>query len=469
MAVSDLSDFQRGALEQIREVQPEYVVAQVETWMKTSFMSGGSRNWEDLQRAVQLFGPLALDRRRILHNYHNGCWEPSGAIEVRRRVMGLLGQAAIDRPTKEVLARLSVGQSLIDGVGPARYVNFRNGMLDLQDLTLKVHAPEYYSTVQLTVDWNPEAACPRFEHWLESTIDPEVHDILLQVIGATIYSGMPFQRVVALIGKGFNGKGTLERIMRALLPPDAVSSISLNDLATHQFYRAELYGKTANICGDIERFGVSGTAMIKMLTGQDRITAEKKFADPFQFTSQAQLVFSGNEMPRSSDGSFGWHRRWLIVPMVRQIEGVADRGLEEALTHRQELEGVTLLAIEAIRRALAHGDFLEPAACSRAQEAYRRDCDPTVAFIESELLFGARTATGEPSSITRSELYNRFRDFCLSEDLTPAPRPALYSAVRRHGGSQVSDAQPTAGTRERVFVGLAFRSQASDAEGRNSI
>jgi len=461
--MSELSKSQRRALTELREVTTAVELKRVRTWMSSGFMAGRSKNWEDLQDAVLLFGPLALDRGRTLHHYRDGVWIPGGDLEVRRRVVGLLGQAAIDRPTKEILSRLAVDKPRIDGVGPARYINFRNGMLDLRDGVLHDHDPKHYSTVQLTVGWNPDATCPGFEHWLNTTIDPEVHDVLMQVIGATIYTGMPFQRVVALIGPGYNGKGTLERVIRALLPSGAVSSISLSDLAMHQFFRADLYGKTANLCGDIERFGVSGTAMIKMLTGQDRITTEKKYAHPFAFTSQAQLVFSGNAMPPSSDGSYGWHRRWLIVPMLRQIEGPPDRGLEEALTQEQELEGIALLAVRAIQRALVHGDFIEPVVCVRAQEEYRRACDSVVAFIESELTFGASTPTGEPAVITRSELYDRYMKYCLDEDVVPKSRPALYDGLRKTGRSQVKEVKPGAGTRERVFEGVAFRDPAFPA------
>lgn len=467
--MSDLSKSQLNALDELRRLNDEETVERVRAWMVAGFMAGRSRNWEDLEEAVLAFGPLALDGRRTLHKYRDGVWVPNGKIEVRRRLAGLLGQAPIDRPAQEILGRLSIRDPLIDGVGPSRFINFRNGMLDLHDSVLVNHDPEHYSTFQLTVDWNPHATCPRFKHWLDSTIDPEVHDILLQVIGATIYAGMPFQRVVALIGPGYNGKGTLERVMRALLPLDAVSSISLSDLATRQFHQAELYGKTANLCGDIERLTISGTAIIKMLTGQDRITTEKKFADPFAFTSQAQLVFSGNAMPPTTDGSHGWHRRWLIIPMLRQIEGRPDRGLEQELMQAQELEGIALLAVRAIQQALAHGNFIEPSACIRAQEAYRLECDSVSAFIESELVFGVRTQSEESAVIRRSVLLDRYVAYCVDADVACKSPNALYDGLKQAGRSRVCEIRPGGESRERGFSGFSFRHPPAGPYGRGGL
>jgi putative DNA primase/helicase len=43
--------------------------------------------------------------------------------------------------------------------------------------------------------------------------------------------------------------------------------------------------------------------MFKSITGCDRVTAEIKYRDSFEFTPFARLLFSANRLPAGSDAS----------------------------------------------------------------------------------------------------------------------------------------------------------------------
>jgi hypothetical protein len=69
---------------------------------------------------------------------------------------------------------------------------------------------------------------------------------------------------------------------------------------------------------------------------KDRITGERKHRDPFAFRSYAKLLFSANSIPRSSDRSYAYHRRWIIIPFSRVFDGQGNNPAPD-LTLRQKL------------------------------------------------------------------------------------------------------------------------------------
>ena len=79
------------------------------------------------------------------------------------------------------------------------------------------------------------------------------------------------------------------RLVTALLGLENCSAVTLHDLVSNRFRAAELYGRLANIAGDLDGGWLTSTAMFKMVTGGDTIGAERKFGQPFSFTPAARL------------------------------------------------------------------------------------------------------------------------------------------------------------------------------------
>ena len=65
----------------------------------------------------------------------------------------------------------------------------------------------------------------------------------------------------------------------------------------------------------------SSRAEPNIITGGDRLPAEYKYADCFEFDSFVRLVFSANNPPRSEDSSPAFFDRWLVVPFDRTFRG----------------------------------------------------------------------------------------------------------------------------------------------------
>lgn len=455
------SKIQNQILRELRTRNPEADVAEVERLMRNRFRIDGKGRllWESLEDSVRLFSPFGIDSGKAILYYQDGVWKRNGDDEVKRLAMGLLGQDGTPKEANTTAERIRANSPKVEGIGPSRFINFRNGMLDLETLELVPHSPDFGSTVQLLVDWDPRAEAPNFAAWLASTVDSDLHDVIKQVIGAALFPGSPFQVAVALIGPGGNGKGTLERTIRKILPKDAVSSVDLAELATNRFAAADLYGATTNLCGDIQPFTITNTALFKKLTGDDEIRAERKYGQPFNFTSEAFLIFSGNAMPPSSDPSEGWARRWHIIPMERPISGPFDSSIEARMQTAEELNGIAYIAVHALLDALKARAFSEPPACRLAKEAYRRHCSSVHAFIEEALEVGV-IAPDAAGFVSRSEIATAYHTYCIHTDSRREANSALYTALLRIGGGKVRERSKRLGSdrrSERGFEGVQVR------------
>ena len=140
-------------------------------------------------------------------------------------------------------------------------------------------------------------------------------ELVLEVIGYATYPANPYRVAVLLLGPGRNGKSILLRLLTALLGPENVAAMPLQVLAENRFAPAELLGKLANVCGDLDAREVRRSDQFKIITGGDEVFVERKFGHPFKFTPFALPVFSANEAPISSDQSEAWFDRWLIIPI----------------------------------------------------------------------------------------------------------------------------------------------------------
>jgi putative DNA primase/helicase len=368
----------------------------------------GLRTYEAVFR-VRAEGPLAYGVDGRFWSYACGVWRPAGR-EVNRRVCSVLGNRYRSSLGKAVVEVLAAELPEI-AVEPTIPINFVNGMLRWDarpDAMLVGHHPEFWSTIQLPVSWVPDATCPEFDAFVAQSVPADDQLRLWQVTGYLMMAGNPLQRAFLLHGGGGNGKGVYLAVLRALLGRDNVSSMPLHDLAGDKFATAQLHNRLANICGDIDTTYIEHTGRIKELTGEDTVNAQHKYGQPFDFEPWTKMIFSANGIPGAADSSTGWTRRWEVVGFPYP-PSKPDRKLKARLTEPDQLEGIAVKAIAALRMLMQAGDFDHGESAMAAHGRFARKSNKVLAWMHEE-------GHMDPSSwYPKSTLWAKFRSWDAEE------------------------------------------------------
>lgn len=376
--------------------------------------------------AIRALGPVVPGIDGRLYRYADGVYRGDGESFARVSVRRLLGSQFKRRHTDEALAYLRAFECVVSDRQPEGPINVRNGLLEWsgERPVLRPHDPEIVSTIQIPIAWNPEARCPRIEAFLASVV-PDAIKFVLEVIGYALLPANPLRVAVLLLGPGRNGKSVLLMMVKALIGAENVSVVPLQVMTENRFAAAELFGKLANICGDLDARALKQTDSFKMLTGGDPMLAERKHRDHFTFQPFALPIFSANEPPQSSDQTEAWFDRWIVVPMERRIpESEIDPHLASKLTTREELEGLLVLAVEGLQRVMARGRFDLPDSVQRARLAYRERLDTVAGFVGEECQL-------EPDAWTqRSALYVAYRRWATDGGRLPVSAATFNEHLR---------------------------------------
>jgi len=301
----------------------------------------------------------------------------------------------------------------------------RNGVLDRRTRTLAPYTPEKPFIAKITAAYDPDADCPAFEEYLGETFHPDDIPLIEEIIGDLLYRSYWHKKSVMLLGAGDNGKSVLLFVEGSLLGTENISTRGLQDLDRDRFAKADLFGKFANIHADISSTALAKTGAFKMLTGGDRIAAEKKYQQPFSFVNYAKLHFSANELPFTKDQTPAFFDRWLLIeppyrfvdnPRAESNEKRRNPRLLEQLITGEEISGILNIALDGLDRLLSNGRFSESKASEAVRERWIARTDSLQAFVSKCV------SVKKGCFVTKESFYLSYQDFCEEHSLGAAEK-----------------------------------------------
>lgn len=157
-------------------------------------------------------------------------------------------------------------------------INLRNGVLDISTLKLKPHSPDYYSTIQLPITYNPHEKCPRFEQFIQEITggDNELGSVIQQMVGYCLCHNTKAEKAFFLYGSGKNGKSVLAKIIELLVGSENVSNVKLSQL-NESFGLSSMVNKNVNISAENELTGKFDTGNFKAIISGDTINVTRKY------------------------------------------------------------------------------------------------------------------------------------------------------------------------------------------------
>ncbi len=402
---------------------------------------------------------FARDAGGKLYFFSDGFYKPGGETAVKKAVKHLLEEWKLSKAWSSHQASEAVEYIRVDApelwdAPQADVMNLSNGLLNVRERKLKPHDPAFLSAVQLPVAYDPAAACPAWVKFIHEVFPEDAVDLAWQIVAWVMIPDNIRQLAILLLGEGANGKSTFLAAINAFIGRRNVTGLSLHKLESDKFSVARLVGKLANICPDLPSAHLAGTSVFKALTGGDVLAAERKYADSFEFSPFAKLIFSANHAPRSQDSSQAFFRRWLVVPFERTFEPsqqIPRAVLDARLSSPDELSGVLNLALQALRGMCENG-FLQSESLRKAWDEFRQSTDPLAVWLD------ANTLEGPDLLASKDELLKAYNADAERDHRPPMTATALGRALRRLRPA-IQDAQRTWNTKLCwVWLGIGLRS-----------
>lgn len=255
-------------------------------------------------------------------------------------------------------------------------INFANGLLHLDTLTLHPHTPAIYSTIQIPCSWNPQAlSSPVFNDFLHtlSSGDKSVKQLLWEYIGYAISNipGYKCKQALILYGAGNTGKSQYLSLLEKLIGRENYCSMSLQQLEM-RFGTSALWGKRLAGNADMGSAKIDELEKFKAITGGDTIDYEFKGKDRFSAKYTGLLIFCCNNLPKFG-GDRGEHvyDRMITLPCNNVVPfEKRDRELIDKIY--AEREAIIYHSVIALKKLIERGGYFEvPEICKAAREEYK--------------------------------------------------------------------------------------------------
>jgi putative DNA primase/helicase len=233
-----------------------------------------------------------------------------------------------------------------------------SGLLNVRTRRLFPHSPEFLSTIRVPIAFDKEAACPEIEKFVGEVCPEDAIPLAWEIHGDLLTPDRSVQKTICLLGEGGNGKSVFLDLASRFVGTENVCHLSLQGL------EAVLFGRAALPQAGKHLSRPAGRAFGEAITGCDRITAEVKYRDSFEFAPFVRLLFSANRLPASSDASQAFFDRWLIVPFqsgfCQTRREVPRRILQWRSCSPTELSGALNKALDGLERVRKCFRFTEP-------------------------------------------------------------------------------------------------------------
>lgn len=378
---------------------------------------------------------LGRDFAGDLYEYRDGVYVRDPNV-VTRRCAAALGASYTKNVESQAAAHLlnidlpEVGLPELPR-GYLEHIVLENGVYWWREDRLTPHNEMLGALTKLPIVHDPIAIPHEFRAWLEQVFgdDAEMHRHMWEVIGYLLMTGNPLQKIILFFGGGGDGKGTLMRLIRAMLGKPNYSSVSMHQLVEDRFASSNLYGKTANISGDLSAAFLRDPQILKEITGGDSISASRKHGQAFEFVPYAVPLFATNEFFRTSDNSYGWRRRWMVVEFPNKVENENAVGVYDESILTDDIPGIFNEAMIGLRRLMERGRFAPPDAARDATNRLHDEADPFLAWLEED----DAVWVGDDQSSPKEDVYKAYSSWCRRNGYQTMNHASLAQRLKQRG------------------------------------
>lgn len=274
------------------------------------------------------------------------------------------------------------------GPDPRLLVVLTDGVLDITRRELLPHDPRLFATNALPFAWGEDEEVDEPTAWLAFLgslwgDDQEAIKTLQEMFGYLLTPDTSQQKMFMVLGPRRSGKGTIGRVLRALLGDHNYCGPSMASFAG-EFGLEPLIGKLVALFPDARTGGLkmNSQAVVEKLlqiSGEDTMSINRKHKSYWTGRLQTRVVVLSNEPPKLGDASGALSGRFVVLSLKNSFYGQEDPALEAKLL--AELPAILRWALDGRERLNRRGYFIQPASGRPDLEDMKALGNPVGVFV----------------------------------------------------------------------------------------
>lgn len=329
----------------------------------------------------------------------------------------------------EVIAYLDLLITENTAPSDAEWIAFRNGLYNINTDEFRDFDPSLVITNKINHDYRAGAYSEIADRTLDRLAchDEKIRALLEEVIGYTFYRRNELRKAFILTGDRHNGKSTYLDMIGQLLGDENTTALDLKELGD-RFKTAEIFSKLAVLGDDIGDEFIANPAIFKKIVSGDRVNAERKGQDPFDFTPYSKLLFSANNIPRIKDKSGAVIDRLIIVPFDASFskdDPDYDPYIKYKLRDESVMEYLVQLGLKGLRRVLDNQGFTESRKVAENIREYEESNNPVLLFFQD-------AEEGDVVGRQTKFVYQKYAEFCLSNSYQQLSNIEFSKQVKKY-------------------------------------
>jgi putative DNA primase/helicase len=270
-------------------------------------------------------------------------------------------------------------------------------------------------------------------------------NMLQRIAGYSLTGDVSEQCLFFFYGDGSNGKSTFLSTLQKILgdyaqpaPRGLLESDRNND---HDTRLAYLYRARLVVCSEVESGKHIAEALVKDLTGGERISARRMREDPWSFDPTAKIIVAGNHKPIVAGQDHGFWRRMKLIPWTITITE-EQKDLELLKKLEAEYKGILNWAVMGCVAWKTDGSKLRTDLIEKFVTEYKEEQLNDQAanqMLPAEVLKDltefaiSRLEFGQDFRVEKNKLSMEYRDWCDENEKLSISQTKLYSFLRTNG------------------------------------
>ncbi|MFK0141697.1 DNA primase family protein [Streptomyces murinus] len=282
--------------------------------------------------------------------------------------------------------------------------------------------------------------------------DPDSITALQEWFGYVLSGRTDLQKIPLMVGPSRSGKGTIARVLKALVGKENLAGPILAGLGSI-FGLSTLIGKSLAVISDAGLSGNDNSQVVERpltISGEDTIDIDRKYREPWTGKLPSRLMILSNELPHFGDSSGVIANRFVLLNTRLSWLGKEDPTLTNRLI--AEMPGILNWALEGLVRLQCTRRITEPASSREAVTTMRDTASPTSAFVRE------RCTTGATLSVPVDALWSVWRDWAEDNGVKPGTKQVfgrnLLSVVPQLSRTRPRDAY---GQQVATYTGITLK------------